>query len=80
MLSNYISRYYIICILQVFLLNESGIGVAELAARTCYDSFSNSENDCIREFDSTTIGLMGGTNVDLINSMGKLFYLSFCFN
>jgi thymidylate synthase (FAD) len=33
---------------EVTLLKESGIGVAELAARTCYDSFDNSENECIR--------------------------------
>ncbi len=34
---------------QVTLLRESGIGVAEIAARTCYDSFANSENDAIRQ-------------------------------
>jgi thymidylate synthase (FAD) len=28
----------------VYLIQESGLGVAELAARTCYDSFDNSEN------------------------------------
>lgn len=33
---------------KVFLLNESGIGSAEFAARTCYDSFENSENEHIR--------------------------------
>ena len=35
---------------KVTLLQESGIGVAELAARTCYDSFENSENECVVEF------------------------------
>ena len=30
---------------EVILLQESGIGTAEYAARTCYDSFENSEND-----------------------------------
>ena len=34
---------------KVSLLQEAGLGVAEIAARTCYDSFENSENDCIRE-------------------------------
>jgi len=34
---------------EVTLLNESGIGVAEIAARTCYDSFDNSENAAIRQ-------------------------------
>jgi len=33
---------------KVTLLQESGLGVAEIAARTCYDSFENSENQCIK--------------------------------
>lgn len=33
---------------KVFLLNESGIGSAEFAARTCYDSFDSSENEHIK--------------------------------
>jgi len=33
---------------KVTLLQESGLGVAEIAARTCYDSFENSENNCIK--------------------------------
>jgi thymidylate synthase (FAD) len=33
---------------KVTLLQESGLGVAEIAARTCYDSFENSENEAIR--------------------------------
>ncbi len=36
---------------QVVLLQDTGIGVAETAARTCYDSFSNSENDVIKELE-----------------------------
>ena len=32
----------------VSLLQQSGLGVAEIAARTCYDSFENSENECIQ--------------------------------
>jgi len=35
----------------VKLINASGIGISELAARTCYSSFENSENESIREFD-----------------------------
>ena len=34
---------------KVSLLQEAGLGVAEIAARTCYDSFENSENSCIKE-------------------------------
>ena len=33
---------------EVVLLQSTGIGVAEAAARTCYDSFANSENDVIK--------------------------------
>ena len=32
---------------EVVLLQDTGIGVAEAAARTCYDSFENSENEVI---------------------------------
>lgn len=35
---------------EVFLLNDSGIGVAEVAARSCYDSFENSGNEYIKGF------------------------------
>ena len=37
---------------QVTLLQEAGIGVAEIAARTCYDSFENSENDSIKFYQA----------------------------
>ncbi|MBU0632896.1 FAD-dependent thymidylate synthase [bacterium] len=33
---------------EVVLLQNTGIGVAEAAARTCYDSFENSENEVIK--------------------------------
>lgn len=38
---------------EVVLLQDTGIGVAESAARTCYDSFSNSENDVIKDIESS---------------------------
>jgi thymidylate synthase (FAD) len=38
---------------QVTLLQETGIGVSESAARTCYDSFANSENEVIRKIQDT---------------------------
>ena len=34
---------------KVTLLQQSGLGVAEIAARTCYDSFENSENPCVKD-------------------------------
>ena len=38
---------------KVTLLQQSGLGVAEIAARTCYDSFENSENDCVKNAMNT---------------------------
>jgi len=38
---------------EVVLLQDTGIGVAETAARTCYDSFSNSENDVVKDIENT---------------------------
>ena len=38
---------------EVVLLQDTGIGVAESAARTCYDSFSNSENEVIKNIEHT---------------------------
>ncbi len=34
---------------KVTLLQESGLGVAEIAARTCYDSFESSENESVQK-------------------------------
>ena len=36
---------------DVVLLKDTGIGVAETAARTCYDSFENSENEVIQNIE-----------------------------
>jgi thymidylate synthase (FAD) len=47
---------------KVTLLQESGLGVAEIAARTCYDSFENSENQCIKE-------AMQNLDTDAINAI-----------
>jgi len=38
---------------EVVLMQDTGIGVAETAARTCYDSFSNSENEAIKNIEHT---------------------------
>jgi thymidylate synthase (FAD) len=37
---------------EVVLLQDTGIGVAEAAARTCYDSFENSENEVIKQIQT----------------------------
>ncbi len=38
---------------KVTLLQQSGLGVAEIAARTCYDSFDNSENESVKNAMTT---------------------------
>lgn len=38
---------------SVTLLSQTGIGVSEVAARTCYDSFANSENAVIKKLENT---------------------------
>lgn len=47
---------------KVTLLQQSGLGVAEIAARTCYDSFDNSENECIKN-------AMQNLDTDAINNI-----------
>jgi len=37
----------------VVLLQETGIGTSEYAARTCYDSFETSENECVKVLGSS---------------------------
>jgi len=54
---------------KVTLLQESGLGVAEIAARTCYDSFDNSENACIKN-------AMTALDTDAINKIDKSTLLS----
>jgi len=51
---------------EVVLLQDTGIGVAETAARTCYDSFTNSENDVIKDIKHT---LPNATMCDEINDI-----------
>ena len=54
---------------KVTLLKESGLGVAEIAARTCYDSFENSENECIKH-------AMEEMDLDAINGIENSALLS----
>jgi len=54
---------------KVTLLQDSGLGVAEIAARTCYNSFENSENECIKN-------AMTDLNIDSINSIEESELLS----
>ena len=54
---------------KVTLLQQSGLGVAEIAARTCYDSFDNSENACVKN-------AMQEMNTDAINNIDDSELLS----
>ena len=54
---------------KVTLLQQSGLGVAEIAARTCYDSFENSENACVKN-------AMNNLDTDAINDIDDSDLLS----
>jgi thymidylate synthase (FAD) len=54
---------------KVTLLQQSGLGVAEIAARTCYDSFENSENACVKN-------AMNDLDTDAINNIDDSDLLS----
>ena len=54
---------------KVTLLQQSGLGVAEIAARTCYDSFENSENECVKN-------AMNELDRDAVNSIEESALLS----
>ncbi|MEA1954340.1 MAG: FAD-dependent thymidylate synthase [Campylobacterota bacterium] len=54
---------------KVTLLQQSGLGVAEIAARTCYDSFENSENECIKN-------AMSELDTDAVNNINDSDLLS----
>ena len=54
---------------KVTLLQQSGLGVAEIAARTCYDSFENSENECVKH-------AMENLDTDAINNIDDSDLLS----
>ncbi|MBT5935747.1 FAD-dependent thymidylate synthase [Sulfurimonas sp.] len=51
---------------EVVLLQDTGIGVAESAARTCYDSFTNSENSVIKDIENS---MPTGAMCDEINDI-----------
>ena len=54
---------------KVTLLQHSGLGVAEIAARTCYDSFESSENECVKS-------AMEHLDTDAINNIDNSDLLS----
>ena len=56
---------------KVTLLQQSGLGVAEIAARTCYDSFENSENACVKDAMSSmdTYAINAIEDSDLLSNL-----------
>jgi len=56
----------------VKLLNDSGIGVAEVAARTCYDSFANSNSEYIQDFGENSINYNDEQFLDLMENINNL--------
>lgn len=60
----------------VTLLNDNGLGVAEIAGRTAYDSFSNSENECIVDFNRS-MDLDAVNNIESSNLLGDLAWTYF---
>ena len=56
---------------KVTLLQQSGLGVAEIAARTCYDSFENSENACVKNamIDLDTDAVNNIDDSDLLSNL-----------
>jgi len=61
---------------KVTLLKESGIGVAELAARVCYDSFENSENEAVKNFmeEKDTEALNEVEDSELLESLAWVYH------
>jgi len=59
---------------RVTLLQESGIGVAEIAARTCYDSFENSENSCVKNA-MTTLDTNAINNIEHSDLLSNLAWV-----
>ena len=64
---------------KVTLLQQSGLGVAEIAARTCYDSFENSENACVKNTYKFISQLNPSLILKLTDSLKNVnFILIFC--
>ncbi len=54
----------------VRLLQDTGIGTSEIAARTCYDSFDSSENACVTVVnDYPTDGMVAEDNLEEVNAI-----------
>ncbi len=61
---------------EVTLLQETGIGVAEIAARTCYDSFESSENEVVADVKDGSPTLLQCEEINSIQSSSLLHKLA----
>lgn len=57
---------------EVVLMQDTGIGVAEAAARTCYDSFANSENESIKYIQNSLPDELTCQNINEIEESSLL--------
>lgn len=57
---------------EVVLMQDTGIGVAEAAARTCYDSFANSENESIKYIQNSLPDELTCKNINEIEESNLL--------
>ena len=64
---------------EVVLLQDTGIGVAETAARTCYDSFANSENEVINYIEDNLPDTKMCENINAIEDSSLLGDLSWTY-
>jgi len=64
---------------QVFLLQQTGIGVSEIAARTCYNSFTNSEHKSISQMEENLLDESLLQKINTIESSELLHELSWTY-
>jgi len=57
---------------EVILMQDTGIGVAEIAARTCYDSFENSENEAVKYIQNSMPDSTACQNINEIEESNLL--------
>ena len=57
---------------EVILMQDTGIGVAEVAARTCYDSFENSENEAVKYIQNSMPDSTACQNINEIEESNLL--------
>lgn len=57
---------------EVILLNQNGLGISEIAARTCYDSYNASNNKNIQEFGEKIKKDINFIDENLLNNINNI--------